>query len=87
MVSGVNHQAKPVLSQHGQHRSLPNQLRFVNDYYLDVKHFLFAADITTEKLGWKEDFRRSKRLPKKKQEFILQFLDTVLESSQEKQKA
>lgn len=32
-------------------------------------------------------FQEVKRLPKKKQEFILQFLDTVLESSQQKQKA
>jgi len=32
-------------------------------------------------------FQEVKRLPKKKQEFILQFLDTILESSQQKQKA
>ncbi len=32
-------------------------------------------------------FQEVKRLPKKKQEFILQFLDTILESNQQKQKA
>lgn len=32
-------------------------------------------------------FQEVKKLPKKKQEFILQFLDTVLESSRQKQKA
>ncbi len=32
-------------------------------------------------------FQEVKKLPKKKQDFILQFLDTVLESSQQKQKA
>ena len=32
-------------------------------------------------------FQEVRKLPKKKQEFILQFLDTVLESSQQKQKA
>lgn len=32
-------------------------------------------------------FQEVKRLPKKKQEFILQFLDNMLESNQQKQKA
>jgi transcriptional regulator with XRE-family HTH domain len=32
-------------------------------------------------------FQEVKRLPRKKQEFILQFLDTILESNQQKQKA
>ncbi|HEY8395302.1 MAG TPA: helix-turn-helix transcriptional regulator [Bacilli bacterium] len=32
-------------------------------------------------------FQEVKKLPKKKQDFILQFLDTVLESNQQKQKA
>jgi transcriptional regulator with XRE-family HTH domain len=32
-------------------------------------------------------FQEVKKLPKKKQEFILQFLDTILESNQQKQKA
>jgi len=32
-------------------------------------------------------FQEVRKLPKKKQDFILQFLDTILESSQQKQKA
>jgi hypothetical protein len=32
-------------------------------------------------------FERVKLLPREKQKFVLQFLDTVLESSQQKQKA
>jgi type I restriction-modification system DNA methylase subunit len=38
-------------------------------------------------LETRKRFQEVKRLPKKKQEFILQFLDTILESSQQKQKA
>jgi hypothetical protein len=32
-------------------------------------------------------FQKVRKLPKKKQDFILQFLDTILESNQQKQKA
>lgn len=35
----------------------------------------------------KRKFQEVRKLPKKKQEFILQFLDTILESNQQKQKA
>jgi transcriptional regulator with XRE-family HTH domain len=57
-----------------------------------VSHLVGADESTSRKKTGpvsplERRFQEVKRLPKKKQEFILQFLDTILESNQQKQKA